>query len=153
MKLYKAKGYKNRQGQTTTNDVIVLNDEERNYLAVRLVKLLEKINNENIQINYHDQDIILFLFNTLHFHHKGQMLDILKPQLIKIDKLILKVYGMKFLIWFEELEYEGDIVHKQDMFNIMEDRRKRKAKLSKDETINAQSKSLKRQLAKEVLCF
>lgn len=151
MKLYQATNYKNTKGNSTTNDVIVLNDKERNALALRLVYLSDKVKNENIDLNFHDYDILNFLLNTLHFQHGGEMLDIMKPQLVKIDRLILKVYGQKFLKWFDELEYEGDITSKREMFDHMESKRKTFKKYEKEKETTLRSARLKKQLVKEVL--
>lgn len=150
MKIYRAQNYKNTKGSRSTNDVLVLNDKERNYLAVRLVHLSDKVKHENINLNFHDYDILGFLLNTLHFHHQGEMIDIMYPQIVKIDKLILKVYGMKFLKWFEELDYEGEITSKKEMYDHMESKRKTYKKYQKQKETLDKTDKLKEELKKEV---
>lgn len=153
MKIYKTQQYKNYKGKSASNDVLILNDEERNTLALKLVHMLDKINNEKIIINHHDQDIILFLFTTLHFHHNGQMLDILKTQLLKIDKLIWKVYKKNFIDWFEEADYEGEITSKHEMFQHMQRKRNLENKYTKEIKIRDETLKLKDNLRDEVLSY
>ena len=154
MKIYRTSTYNNYKKKDVSNDVIVLNDEERDILARKLVHLVDKIQLDKTPLNFHDIEIITFLFTVLHFRHhpKAQMLDILSTQLVKIDKMLSKVYGLTFLDWVD-FEYDGEITSKKDMFNHMQ-RKRDLEKLSKEkQEVLIAADNLKETLKKEVLGF
>lgn len=153
MKTYNTGKYNNYKGKKVSQQVLILDDNERSILAKRIVQLVDKINNENIPINHHDGEIIIFLFKVLHFHHKGEMMDIMRTQLTKIDRMVMKVYNMSFLEWFEELDYEGTIDSSSEMHKWMSRKRQLEQEYQNKELVTLKKQEVKNAMVNSVFQF